>query len=324
MIINGWNRGGLSIDTARIYLEAGKLYSLKAEYWDNRDYAVAKLSWTIPATSERTRLEMYGEAGKAARSCDMTIAVLGVNKSIEREGKDRTSIEVPKDQEEFIREIYKVNPNTVVVLVAGSSLAINWINENIPAIINAWYPGEQGGTAVAEVLFGDYNPAGRLPLTYYHSLEEIAPFDDYDITKGRTYQYFKAKPLYPFGYGLSYTSFEYKNMAVIDKGASIALAFDLKNTGKTKGEEVVQLYVKLPAQENAIMPIKQLKGFKRVFLDKGKTQRVEIEVEKNELRYWDETKSAFVRPQGKYIFMLGASSEDIRLLKESEISINTQ
>ena len=315
-VIDGWRRGGLTTDTVRIHLEAGKKYDLQAEYFDDRDYAVAKLSWSIPATTIRNRLEMYGEAGKAARDCDMVIAVMGINKSIEREGQDRSQIQLPKDQEEFIREIYKVNPNTVVVLVAGSSLAINWINDNIPAIVNAWYPGEQGGTAVAEVLFGNYNPAGRLPLTYYNSLDELPPFDDYDITKGRTYQYFEGKPLYPFGYGLSYTSFEYKNMAVVDKGGIIAVSFDLKNTGKSNGAEVTQLYVKLPAQDNMVMPIKQLKGFKRITVAAGKVQRVEIEVDKGELRYWDETKPAFVTPQGKYTFMIGASSEDIRLTKE--------
>lgn len=112
-------------------------------------------------------IDLYGNAGDIMRKCDLTIAVLGINKSIEREGQDRNSIELPKDQQAFIEEAYKINPNTIVVLVAGSSLAINWIDEHIPAIVNAWYPGEAGGIAVAEVLFGDYNPGGRLPLTYY-------------------------------------------------------------------------------------------------------------------------------------------------------------
>ncbi|MDR1153421.1 MAG: glycoside hydrolase family 3 C-terminal domain-containing protein [Bacteroidales bacterium] len=318
-LIDGWRRGGLTTDTVRVRLEAGKTYSLQAEYFDDRDNAVAKLSWRIPSTDIKTRLDLYGEAGKAVRSCDMAIAVLGINKSIEREGQDRYQIQLPKDQEEFIREIYKANPNTVVVLIAGSSLAVNWINDHIPAIVNAWYPGEQGGTAVAEVLFGDCNPAGRLPLTYYNSLDEIPPFDDYDITKGRTYQYFKGKPLYPFGYGLSYTSFEYKNIAIKDNSATVTVSFDLKNTGKANGDEVAQLYMKLPAQGNTVMPVKQLKGFKRVAVAKGKTQRVEIEVEKKELRYWDESQSTFVTPKGRYAFMIGASSDDIRLMKETDL-----
>ncbi|MDR0542055.1 MAG: glycoside hydrolase family 3 C-terminal domain-containing protein, partial [Dysgonamonadaceae bacterium] len=314
-IIDAWAGHSIRTDTARIELEAGKDYQLQAEYYDNRDAAMARLSWRIPATDKRSRLELYGEAGKAVRECDMTIAVLGINKTIEREGKDRDDIHLPKDQEEFIREIYKVNPNTVVVLVAGSSQAIGWINENIPAIVNAWYPGEQGGTAVAEVLFGEYNPAGRLPLTYYNSLDELPPFNDYDVTKGRTYQYFTGKPLYPFGYGLSYSSFQYKNLTVREEGENIKVSFDVKNTGKTDGSEVAQLYVKLPDM-NIRLPQKQLKGFKRVFIRKGQTEKVEIIIPREQLRYWDDEKAGFVVPSGVFRFMAGASSEDIRLTGE--------
>ena len=139
-----------------------------------------------------------------------------------------------RQQQEFIRELYKVNPNTVVVLVAGSSLAINWIDENVPAILNAWYPGEQGGTAIAEVLFGDYNPGGRLPLTYYNSLDELPSFDNYSV-QNRTYQYFKGKPLYEFGYGLSYTKFNYKKKNVSIANDTIDITFKVSNAGKYDG-----------------------------------------------------------------------------------------
>ncbi|MDR2679406.1 MAG: glycoside hydrolase family 3 C-terminal domain-containing protein [Tannerella sp.] len=314
-VIDAWAGHSIRTDTVRMDLEAGRDYLLQAEYYDNRDAAIARLSWRVPSTDRKSRLDLYGDAGKAVRECDLAIAVLGINKSIEREGKDRSDIHLPKDQEEFIREIYRVNPNTIVVLVAGSSLAINWMNEHIPAIVNAWYPGEQGGTAVAEALFGDYNPAGRLPLTYYNGLDELPPFDDYDITKGRTYQYFTGKPLYPFGYGLSYTSFEYKNMTVKDEGQTVRVGFDVKNTGKRDGSEVAQLYVKLP-EMNILLPVKQLKGFKRVFIKKGQTEKIEIVVQKENLRYWDSEKSTFAVPSGAYRFMIGASSEDIRITKE--------
>ena len=312
MLIDAWGGHTVRTDSASIELEAGRDYFLKAEYYDRRDYAIGKLQWRVPQMEKATRLDLYGEAGKAVRECETVIAVMGINKTIEREGQDRYDIQLPADQREFLQEIYKVNPNIVVVLIAGSSLAVNWMDEHIPAIVNAWYPGEQGGTAVAEVLFGDYNPAGRLPLTYYKSLNELPPFDDYDITKGRTYQYFKGEVLYPFGYGLSYTSFRYSHLSVTDDKEEVSVAFKLKNTGKYKGDEVVQVYVKLP-DTGKVIPIKELKGFRRVTLNRGEEQRIEIKIRKELLRCWDEEKADFVRPSGNYTIMVGASSKDIRL-----------
>ena len=312
LLINRWRGNGITTDTASVYLEAGKDYNLKAEYYDNRDYALARLQWRVPAVDIKNRIDLYGEAGKVARECDMVVAVLGINKTIEREGRDREDILLPEDQREFIEEIYKINPNTVVVLVAGSSLAVNWMQDHLPAIVNAWYPGEQGGTAVAEVLFGDYNPGGRLPLTYYNSLDEIPAFDDYDITKGRTYQYFTGKPLYPFGFGLSYTTFKYAKPEINDLGNELSVKFDVKNTGRYDGDEVSQIYVKLP-DTGVITPVKALKGFSRNTIRKGETKRVEVIIKKELLRYWDEKEEKFVTPQGVYQFMIGASSDDIRL-----------
>lgn len=312
LLIDAWGGHAVRTDSASIELEAGRDYQLKAEYYDRRDYAIGKLQWRVPQVEKATHLDLYGEAGKAVRECETVVAVMGINKTIEREGQDRYDIQLPADQREFLQEIYKVNPNIVVVLIAGSSLAVNWMDEHIPAIVNAWYPGEQGGTAVAEVLFGDYNPAGRLPLTYYKSLDELPPFDDYDITKGRTYQYFKGEVLYPFGYGLSYTSFGYSNLSATDEGKEVSVSFKLKNTGKYKGDEVVQVYVKLP-DTGKVMPIKELKGFRRVTLNRGEKQRVELKIRKDLLRSWDEGKAAFVHPSGNYTIMVGASSKDIRL-----------
>ena len=315
LLIDSWHGRTITTDTINMQLEVGKEYNLKAEYFDNRDYAIARLQWRVPAIAKKERIDMYGEAGEAVRSCEKVIAVLGINKSIEREGQDRYDIHLPADQMEFIKEIYKVNPNTIVVLVAGSSLAVNWMDENIPAIVNAWYPGEQGGTAVAEVLFGDYNPGGRLPITYYNSLDELPPFDDYDISKGRTYQYFTGKPLYPFGYGLSYTSFEYKNLKINDASDVIKVSFNVKNVGSRLGDEVSQVYVTLP-ETGVKMPIKELKGFQRNTIGKGETKNVEIEIRKDLLRYWDESSEKFVVPSGNYTFEIGSSSQDIRIKGE--------
>ena len=182
-------------------------------------------------------------------------------------------------------------------------------------MVNAWYPGEQGGTAVAEVLFGRYNPGGRLPLTYYNSLEELPPFGDYDVTRGRTYQYFTGKPLYPFGYGLSYTTFRYGKPEIKDLGNELFVSFDVRNTGKYDGDEVSQVYVKLP-DVGVVTPNKELKGFVRTTIRKGENKRVEIRVRKDLLRYWDEKEGDFVTPRGTYTFMIGSSSEDIHLTKE--------
>lgn len=318
LLIDSWHNRGVQTDSVAVQLEKGKKYDLVAEYFDEGGDATAKLYWRVPEVGRKALLDLYGEAGKAIRECDVTVAVLGINKSIEREGQDRYTIELPLDQQVFIQEAYKANPNTVVVLVAGSPLAINWIDENIPAILNAWYPGEQGGTAVAEALFGDCNPAGRLPLTYYKSLDDLPAFDDYDIKKGRTYMYFEKEPLYPFGYGLSYTRFKYSGLNCKATEDAVVLDFAIRNTGSCSGDEVAQVYVRFPETGDKL-PLKQLKGFKRVSIAKGKNVQVSVSVPKSELRFWDEEAGRFCTPSGKYVFMVGASSADIRLQQEVEL-----
>lgn len=253
------------------------------------------------------------EAKEAARNSDVVIAVMGINRSIEREGKDRSDINLPADQKEFIKEMYKINKNVVLVIVAGSSLDLRWENENIPAIVNAWYPGQEGGTAVAEVLFGKYNPAGRLPLTYYNSVDDLPAFDDYDLSN-RTYKYFKGGVLYPFGYGLSYSQFKYSNLSINEKENTIDVEFDVKNIGRYDGDEVAQVYVQLSEYEG-VVPEKELRGFKRVHLKKGEKQRVSVSLRREDLRYWSESKSKFIYPAGVPKIMVGASSADIRLIK---------
>ena len=309
-LIDSWTERSAQMDQVIVKLEAGKAYDLRVEYFEGGGDCFARLYWKAPVTDQTNRLALFGDAGKVAKECDVTVAVLGINKSIEREGQDRYSLELPIDQQEFIKELYKVNPNTVVVLVAGSSMAINWMDENIPAILNAWYPGEQGGNAVAEVLFGDYNPGGRLPLTYYNSLDELPAFDDYSV-KNRTYQYFEGKPLYEFGYGLSYTNFKYKKKSITQSNSTVDITFNLSNVGKYDGDEVAQVYVRYP-ETGTYMPLKQLKGFSRVHLKKGKSADITISVPKKELRYWDEKTRQFVTPAGEYVFQVGVSSENIR------------
>ena len=313
-VIDAWVSRPAADDRAIVNLEAGKRYHIVIEYFDGGGEAFARLFWRAPDIDTSNRIAMYGEAGRVARESDVVVAVLGIDKSIEREGQDRYTLELPADQKEFIQEIYKINPRTVVVLVAGSSIAINWIDEHVPAILDAWYPGEQGGNAVAEALFGDYNPGGRLPLTFYRSMDDLPAFDDYSLTPGpgRTYQYFTGTPLYEFGYGLSYTTFRYSNLKTQDTGDEVQVSFDVANTGKRDGDEVAQVYVHYP-ETGTYMPIKQLRGFERVTLGKGKKQTVNITIPKRELRYWDEERDGFVTPSGTYTIMVGSSSQRIHL-----------
>ncbi len=313
ILIDSWYVRAATTDYASISLVAGQRYTLKAEYFDQSGEAIAKLEWRTPDETGEL-LGAYGSAGDVIRASDVTIAVLGIDLSIEREGKDRSTIELPEDQQLFIEEAYKANPNTIVVLVAGSSLAINWMDENIPAILDSWYSGEQGGNAVAQALFGDYNPGGRLPLTFYNNLGEVPAFNDYDIKNRRTYMYFDGTPLYPFGYGLSYTKFDYRGLDLSQDEDTVTVTFQVSNSGEYDGDEVSQVYIQFPSQ-SGITPLKQLKGFKRVRIAKGEEREIAIEIPKKELRLWSESQSAFYTPEGTYVFLVGASSEDIRLQK---------
>lgn len=317
VLIDSWKRKATVTTFADIELEAGKIYDLKAEYFVKRD-AVAKLYWKTPDVDFNFS-SLFTNAIAAAKKSDVTVAVLGMNKNFESEGQDRSQIGLSKDQEIFIKEIRKANPKTIVVFVAGSSLAIDWVDQNIPAVLDAWYPGEQGGTAVADILFGDYNPAGRLPLTFYKSMDDLLPFNDYDVSKGRTYQYFKGKVLYPFGHGLSYTQFQYSGLNLANQKDVLELSFQIKNIGKIDGDEVAQVYVKMP-ETNVIMPIQQLKGFERVNLNQGQSKTVIIKIDKSQLRYWDEKKEMFLSPKGTYQIMVGASSKDIRLKQSIQLN----
>ncbi len=313
LLIDKWVVRYNTRDTININFMAGKVYKIKLEYYDNTGEAIAQLRWKVPGT----KLEDYfREEREIASKCDYVIAVLGLNTQLEDEGQDKKDLNLPKSQEELIRELFKANPNTIVVLESGSPLAVNWINDHIPAVVNAWYAGEQGGNAIAEVLFGDYNPAGRLPITYYKSTDDLLPFDDYEIMKGRTYMYSTKTPLYPFGFGLSYTRFEYSDLKVdkpvISKGDSLQVLVNVKNSGGFDGDEVVQLYLKNKASKQP-QPIKALRGFRRVSLKKGESKTVHIPLKSEDLRIFDETKMGFVVDPGAYEIQVGASSEDIRV-----------
>ena len=232
------------------------------------------------------------------------------------ENHDRKSIDL--EQEPLIQAVYKANPKTVVVLVSGFPYAINWTQQNVPAVIHTSHSGQEEGTAIADVLFGDYNPAGRLVQTWPKSVDQLPPMMDYDIRHGRTYMYFKGEPLYPFGYGLSYTTFKYAKLrtsaAGLARGGQITVSVDVSNTGAREGDEVVQLYVKHLGSK-VERPGKELRGFERVHLARGETKTVEIPLKAETLAYWNEAKGGFEVEAEPVGIMVGGSSAEVKLQK---------
>jgi beta-glucosidase len=222
-------------------------------------------------------------------------------------GGDRTAIELPVVQEELLKAVAATGKPLVVVLQNGSALAINWAQEHANAILEAWYPGEEGGTAIAETLAGDNNPAGRLPLTFYSSLAQVPPFNDYAM-KGRTYRYFSEKPLYSFGFGLSYTTFAYSDIKLpsssIKAGDSVPIEADVTNTGSTAGDEVVELYLTQPKASET--PIRVLAAFTRVHLDPGKSTHLGLTIDPRSIAQVDSNGTRVILP-GDYTVSLGST-----------------
>ncbi len=249
-----------------IDLEAHKTYNISLDYHEYVGEADIRLVWAPPVQG------LQEEAIAAARHSDTVIMFLGLSPRLEGEemkvpvegfqGGDRLTLDIPRVQQELLEKIAALGKPTVLVLLNGSAISVNWAKDHIPAIVEAWYGGQAAGTAISDVLFGDYNPAGRLPVTFYKSVDQLPPFTDYSM-KGRTYRYFEGEPLWPFGYGLSYTSFAYKNQTVVNGKAGI----DITNTGKRTGDEVVQIYVN-----------NSLAGFQRVGLHPGESKHVEFSV----------------------------------------------
>jgi beta-glucosidase len=231
-------------------------------------------------------------------------------------GGDRTNIEIPTVQKEMIKALKATGKPVIDVVCTGSALALNWEEENVDAILNAWYGGEAAGTAVADILFGDYNPAGRLPVTFYKSIDQLPGFEDYSM-KGRTYRYMTETPLYPFGYGLSYTKFAYKSAGlskpVICKTDSVKLSIELQNTGKRDGDEVVQVYLRNPNDPNG--PSKALKSFRRVSLKAGSSQKVSFVLAPETFNSFIDNTQKFEILPGKYELLYGGSSDDKSLKK---------
>ncbi len=246
---------------------------------------------------------------------EMRVAIEGFK------GGDRTNIEIPTIQKEMIKALKATGKPVIYVLCTGSALALNWEEANVDAILNAWYGGEAAGTAVADILFGDYNPAGKLPVTFYKSINQLPEFEDYSM-KGRTYRYMTQEPLYPFGYGLSYTKFAYQSASLskstICKTENVTLTVAVKNNGKRDGDEVVQVYLRNPNDPNG--PLKALKGFKRVSLKKGELQKVSFVLAPETFNSFNDNSKNFEVLPGKYELLYGGSSAD-KSLKKVDLEI---
>ena len=282
-------------DTSRtrvktIHLQAGHGYALTIECSQEGPAGSARLVWREPGAKK--------DYATAVKQADVIIAVLGLAGELEGEempinvegfsGGDRTSLDLPRAQQQLLEDLVASGKPVVLVLMNGSALAVNWADQHAKAVLEAWYPGEEGGTAVAEALAGDFSPAGRLPLTFYKSVDQLPAFDDYNM-KDRTYRYFAGEPLYPFGFGLSYAQFEYSNLkfekSSLEASDDLALTVDVKNTGKIASDEVVEVYLKHP--EVAGAPIRSLAGFRRIHLEAGQSQAVRIDIPNRNLSVVD-------------------------------------
>jgi beta-glucosidase len=266
---------------------------------------------------------LISRAAELARKSDVAILFLGTNLKVEAEGRDRRDLNLPGAQQQLMEAVYAANPKTVLVLMNAGPLAVTWANDHLPAILDAWYPGEAGGTAIAQVLLGDYNPGGHLPYTVYASLDGVPPQNEYDVSKGFTYLYFKGVPLYAFGHGLSYTQFKYSNLKLsqdrTNTTGEVNVSFDLQNSGSRAGSEVTQMYLH-QVKSNAVQPIKTLRGFQRVVLEPGETKHVTIALPAAQLSYYDVATHKFIVAPGMFNVMIGSSSDDIRLRMALEIT----
>jgi beta-glucosidase len=307
-----------------VELEGGRLYPLRLEYFSRGLDPQARLLWAQPDVDYET------PALEAAAKADLIVAVMGLSPRLEGEempvqvdgfaSGDRTSIELPSMQEEFLKKLHGLGKPLVLVLLNGSALAIPWAAGHVPAIVEAWYPGQAGGDALADVLFGDYNPGGRLPITFYQSTNDLPPFEEYAM-EGRTYRYFQGEPLFAFGHGLSYTTFELDNLRLepdrVPVGAEVTLHVDVTNSGTLAGDEVVQVYIRHP-EATVPRPLKELKGFKRISLQPGERKMVTFVLHTHQLGYYDQAMRYAVHP-GTVEVLVGHASDHLPLSGQFEI-----
>jgi beta-glucosidase len=305
LIAEDWTDHAPATVTGEVTLEAGKSYDIKIEYYESKIGAVAKLVWQLPVVKTGAP---YAEAISVAKQADTVVLVLGLSSRLEGEemsvrepgflGGDRVNIGLPVRQQALLEAVAATGKPIVLVLLSGSALAVNWANEHAAAIVQAWYPGEEGGAAIADVLFGDYNPGGRLPVTFYKSADQLPPFENYRMD-GRTYRFFKGEPLYPFGHGLSYTQFKYSGFTVssprVSPSANVTVSATVENAGSRAGDEVVQLYL-TDLEASVRVPIRSLAGIERIHLQPGERRVVKFTIDPRQLAVITDDGKTVVEP----------------------------
>lgn len=299
----------------KVAVKKNKKVGVKLEYRSTNPWmASIQLLWNMEELMGKEQM------WQAVNNSDVIVFVGGITARLEGEEMpvevegfyrgDRTNLQLPRVQHELLKKLHETGKPVVFVLTSGSAMAINWEQQNLPAILEAWYPGQAAGKAVADVLFGDFNPSGRLPVTFYHSVDDLPPFEDYHM-KGRTYRYFEGEALYPFGYGLSYSDFTFSKpqvaSSVMEKNVTNKVSVTVTNTGPFDGQTVVQLYV-ADKESSVPSPIKSLRGFQKLFLQKGESRDVSFDITPADLSITDKDGEAFVEP-GEFEVYVGESSD---------------
>lgn len=298
-------------------LNANTDYIIRLEWHKKVNRNMIRLEWEVPGS-----LNSIDKAVNLAASSDAAIVFAGLSNFFEGGNNDRKSLSLPGDQDELIRRVVAANPNTVVVLINGTPLEMPWVN-SVPSVLEAYYPGQEGGNAIANIIFGKVNPSGKLPETFPVKLQDNPSFNNFPGTDHHVqyaegifvgYRHYEAnniQPLFPFGHGLSYTRFEYSNLKISGSKGKILVRVTLKNTGEHSGKEVVQLYVR--KNNNAVKSSKELKNFKKVFLRPGTSQTVSLTLDANDFSYFDEVANKWMNGSGEYELLIGSSIKDIRL-----------
>lgn len=310
LVIDNWKKGGTNIITTPMNIKAGKKYKIRIEMWEGGWGARAHLRWNLEKVNFQPAIDI-------AKNADVAIVVLGESRELVEENRDVATLDLHGEQENLIKAIQQTGTPVICVLLNGRPLSINWINDNVPVIVEGWFPGEAGGKAIADVLFGNYNPAGRLPITFPKSVGQLPIYYNQKPSAIHRYVAESENPLYTFGFGLSYTKFEYSNLSIsenkINIGGEIKVSVNVKNIGDFDGDEVVQLYIN-DIYSSVTTPQKTLKGFKRVNIKKGVTKMVEFVLTSEELAIWNRKMERVVEP-GEFEVMIGGNSLDVQKIK---------